>query len=337
MRSLPSRVGGPLALTAALTVALLATGCQDALTEPGVGASVQTREALELLPPDAAMVGMMNLRAARESDAVQTATGGAGLGLVSPDGSAEFDRFVRQTGFDPGEDLDLVYVAMPAGGQEHRGAFVGYGRFDRERLERFLATEAPADGRQLVATQINGVTAYLATDEDGSRGGIALPNDQMILAGDEATLTAMIGRLQGAGSQPSPTLQALLDRVAYPDGAWFVARDLPGLGGGRASDDGNPMNVAATRARTVVLSMGFERDGVAVRTFIEPTAETPADELADVFRGSIAAARMGVKDEPAALDMLDGVRVADRDGGVDVQAFLSPAFLAEMHRSSSAH
>ncbi len=323
----------PLAATSAplllAGLALWISGCQDSAAAPGVGDAVQTREALDLLPPDATMVGMMDLSAARASGAIATATGGAGLGLFSPGRSADFDAFVRQTGFDPGEDLDRVYVAST--GAESAGAFVAYGRFSRERLETYLAERpADADGPALVGTDIGGVPAYLATDDAGRRHGVALPNDRMILAGDEATLTAMLGRLGGAAAQPAPALQVLLDRVAYPDGAWFVARDLGAMEG-----DG-PMGVAGTQADAVVFSMDFGRDGVAVRAFVDPAASATPDALADVMRGGVAAARMEVKDEPAALDALDSVRITTAGDGVYVQAMLSPAFLAAMHREGGA-
>lgn len=314
-----------VAVATALGVAVTASGCQDSVAAPGVGDAAQTREALDLLPPDATMIGMVDLGAARASDAVATATGGAGLGLMSPGRSADFDAFVRQTGFNPGEDLDRIYVASTGG--EAQGAFVAYGRFSRERLEAYLADRPADDGPALVATDIGGVPAYLAADDAGHRHGIALPNDRMILAGDEATLTAMLGRLGGTAAQPAPAMQALLDRVVYPDGAWFVARDLESVAG---EGDG-PLGVAGAQVRALVLSMDFQRDGVAVRAFAEPAAPATPDALADVMRGGVAAARMGVKDEPAALDVLDGVRVTSASDGVDVQALLTPAFLAAMH------
>ena len=330
MNAFPRRrlsMGALTALAIGIVTALTASGCQDSAAAPGIGDAAQTREALDLLPPDAQMIGMVDLGAARASDAVATATGGAGLGLMSPGRSAEFDAFVRQTGFNPGEDLDRVYVASAGG--EAQGAFVAYGRFSRERLEAFLANRPANDGPALVATDIGGVPAYLAADDDGRRHGVALPNDRMILAGDEATLTAMLGRLGGAGTRPAPAMQALLDRVAYPDGAWFVAR---GLDATQMPGNDGPLGAASAQVRAMVLSMNFQRDGVAVRAFAEPAAPATPDALADVMRGGIAAARMGVKDEQAALDVLDGARVTAASDGVDVQAMLTPAFLAAMHR-----
>lgn len=315
---------GYFVLAAGALVAVIASGCQDTIAAPGVGASLQTTEALNVLPSDADVIGMMDLSAARESDALQAVTGGAGLEMLSPGGSAEFDAFVRQTGFDPGRDLDRVYVAAPAAGREEgRAAFVGYGRFSRERIERYLATQTE---HPMEATDIEGVPAYFTTD-DGRRGGFALPNDRMVLAGDEATLRQMLARMGTGGTAPAADVQALLDRVAFPDGAWFVARHLPD--GPAGADD--PAGLAARLAEGVAVSMDFGRDGVPVRAFVQ--TPQPAD-LADVLRGGVSAARIGAKDEPAFLSALDGVEVETAQGGVTVEAFLPTALLAEMHAQS---
>ena len=210
----------------------LASGCTDTVAAPGVGASAQTTDALTLLPANADVVGMMDFQAARGSEALDAMTGGAGLGFMSGEGSQDFDTFVRQTGFDPATDLDRVYVAASEGGAG-RAAFVAYGRFDRDRIERYVAGQPDLD---LEATDVEGLPVYLARSDDGERGGFALVNDQMILGGDEATLGQMIRRLGTAGQAPSADLQALLDRVQYPDGAWFVARGLDRMGGAVPAD-----------------------------------------------------------------------------------------------------
>ena len=302
----------------------LASGCTDTVAAPGVDASAQTTDALTILPADADVVGMMDFRAARGSEALDAMTGGAGLGFMSGGGSADFDTFVRQTGFDPESDLDRVYVAASEGAGPGRAAFVAYGRFDRERIERYVADQAELD---LVATDVEGVPVYLAQNEDGRRGGFALVNAQMVLGGDEATLGQMIRRLGTDGQAPGAELQALLDRVQYPDGAWFVARGLDRAGAGAGGPDASPAALAARAADGVVLSMRFGDDGVPVRAFVVTRADADAGDVADALRGGIAAAKMGVKDEPAALDVLDRAEVEARDGGVEVEAFLTTDFL----------
>ena len=311
-------------------LAVAASGCGDSLAAPGVGASAQTTDALALLPADATVYGMTDLAAARQSDALDAALGGTGLGMVSGRGSADFDAFVRMTGFDPAQDLDRVYVAgrADAAGQPERMAIVAYGRFDRDRIEQYLAGQ---DADEFEVTEAEGVPLYLAAEEDGPRVGFALVNGQMVLGGDEATLRGMVSRL-GTSATPAPAdLQALFDRVAYPGGAWFVARDL-GTSGLAGSGDAP---LPAQAADGLVVSMAFQSDGVPVRGFLSTKPGASTADVADVIRGGIAAARAGMKDEPAALDVLDDAEVEAEDGGVRVEAFLTPAFLASTRGASA--
>ncbi len=314
---------GLFAAVIGIAVALSVSACESGLNAPGVAVTAQSSEALSLLPTDAQTIGMMDLRAARESDAVQTATGGAGLGMVSPNGSSEFDDFVSRTGFNPGEDLDRVYIAASEG--RETAAFVGYGRFDRDRIARFVADQEEAEMEQ---TEIDGLPVYFSTDDDGQRAGFALVNNEMILAGDETSLRGMLARLGGAASSPSAEMQALLNRVQYPQGAWFIAQDLDIEG--PSSSDGDAMGAAATMADDMVVSMDFRRDGVAFDAYVSPRAGASADELVRVVKGGLAAARLSMKDEPNAVDVLDRVKVTEQGGGVDVEAFLPSSFLASV-------
>ncbi|WP_420453961.1 hypothetical protein [Rubrivirga sp.] len=322
-----------LALSAALGTLLVAgsalttTGCSDTFAAPGIGSSAQTTDALALLPTDADVYGMTNLAKARDSQALETALGDTGLGMVSGRGSADFDEFIRLTGFDPSQDLDRVFVAVSEGPSE-RAAFVAYGWFDRDKIERFVADNGEV---AFEVTEVEGLPVYLTTVEDGQRGGFALVNDEMVLAGDQATLTAMVRRLGTSATPRDAELQALFDRVAFPDGAWFVARGLDGAGL-QVDDDAPPSALAARAADGFVVSMDFGDDGVPVRAFLATKPEASTDDVADVVRGGISAARIGLKDEPSALDVLDRVEVVSEDAGVRVEGFLTPEFLAQTAR-----
>ena len=327
MTLLPPRARRALAIVSAVAVsaglAVSTSGCDDSLAAPGIGTSAQTTDALFLLPANASVYGMTNLAAARQSNALDAALGGTGLGMVSGRGSADFDEFVRMTGFDPSTDLDRVYLAgMP--GDAKRLALVAYGRFDRDRIEQFLATQ---DEAEVEVSEANGIPLYLATDDDGTRGGFALANSQMVLAGDEATLREMVGRLGTTGRAPDAELQGLFDRVTFPDGAWFVARGLD-QAGLEIPEDAPPSALAARAADGFVVSMAFEDTGVPVRAFVSTKPETSTADVADVIRGGISAARVGLKDQPSALDVLDDVVVEAEADGVRVEGFMTTEFLA---------
>ncbi|WP_412067469.1 hypothetical protein [Rubrivirga sp. IMCC43871] len=306
-------------------LALLAVGCSESLGAPGIGSSAQTTDALAILPNDADVYGMTNLAAARESQALEAALGESGLGMVTGRGSADFDEFVRLTGFDPSQDLDRVYVAGREGADG--GAFVAYGRFDRTRIEQFIADQEDV---AFEVTDVDGLPVYLATDDDGTRGGFALVNNEMVIAGDEATLRQMLARVGATTFSPDAELQALFDRVAYPDGAWFVAR---GFGDGmQIPDDAPPSAMAARAADGFVVSMSFEQGGIPVRAFLATKPQASTDDVADVVRGGISAARIGLKDQPEALDVLDDVDVNAEAEGVAITGFLTPDFLALTNR-----
>jgi hypothetical protein len=308
----------------------LGSGCSDSVAAPGIGSSAQTTDALAVLPSDADVYGMTNLAEARDSQALAAALGETGLGMVSGTGSEDFEAFVRLTGFDPTEDLDRVYVAAREG-RPKRAAFVAYGRFDRERIEQYVSDQSDVT---FEVSEIEGVPVYLATSDDGERSGFALANDEMVLAGDEATLVDMIRRLGTTVGPADPELQVLFDRVAFPDGAWFVARgfDRAGL---HVPDEAPPSAMAAHAAEGFVVSMNFEGDGIPVRAFLKTKPEANATDVADVVRGGISAARSGLKDRPSALDVLDRVEVEAEGDGVRVEGFLTSAFLTDAHESSS--
>ena len=220
-------------------------------------------------------------------------------------------------------------TSAPKAGDET--ALGGTGRALGSGSDTFGNTFADSDEADFEVTQIEGTAVYLTTSEDGRRGGFALASDQMVLAGDEATLTGMVQRLGTTARPAGPDLQALFDRVAFPDDAWFVARGLDRVTGEIPAEAG-PSALAARAAAGFVLSMRFDDDGVPVRAFLATKAEANPDDVGDVVRAGLSAMRIGMKDEPSALDVLDGVDVTAEAEGVRVEGFLTPAFLASAQR-----
>ena len=312
----------PIALALLLGGAVL-QGCETAVADAGP-VSLQTREALDVLPTDAAMVGMMDLKAARESGVVEALTGDA-LGSFGAQGGPELDAFVRVTGFDPGRDIDRVYVA----GTEADGpsGLVVYARFDRDRIERYIAENSP---EELTRSEIEGVPVYVGRD-GGRSFALALVNDGMAVAGTEEAVTAMLGRIRtGApGLSADAELSALIAKAQHRDGAWFAVRGMDAAG---SDATGDPMGQAARLTDDMVVSFGFGRDGIDIDAFAVPRAGTDAGDMADLVRGAVAGMRATAKAEPALMRALDAVEVRETGGGVRVEGFLADEMLAEMRR-----
>ena len=315
---------------ALLLAGLVFSGCQDSVSTAGGPVSLQTTEALDMLPAGAEMVGMIDFAAARQSDALSPMMQGQ-MSPFGTDGSGEMDRLIRLTGFDPETDIDRVYIAGSP--EAETGALVVYARFDRERIERAIADEAPDE---VTRTEIEGVPAWISPEEEGEAFAFALPNDQMMVAGSESAVREMLARLASGqkGLSTDASLMALVQKARHSDGAWFVVRGIDASG---APEADGAMNQLGGLAESVVMSIGFQNDGMAVDSYIAPRAGTAAGDVADVTRAAVSAMRMQAKAEPGMMDVLDDVDVKEEGTGVRVTAFMPQALMAEMHRDAAAH
>lgn len=307
-------------LPALLIAAVGLAGCESPLESPGE-LTLATRNALEVLPPGATVVGMFNAEAARSSAAFETLTGGSlAFRGLDGEGAARFDAFIQATGFDPEEDLRRVYFAAIEG--EEAPAFVVYADYDRERLDAYVREQPDL---RFERGQMGEVPVYTHRDGDDAMA-FALVNDEMLVASSPAGVRAMIDRLAGASRslQDDGEMMALIRRTSHPEGVWVAVRELPD----HAGDDS--FGQAGRSVSDAVVSVGFERDGVALAALAR-TREgvTPAD-VADLVRGAVAGARMQAKSDPALMRALDGVRVRETSEGVEVQAFLDEAALQAM-------
>ncbi len=311
----------PLAL---LLVGGAATGCQDAVSVAGGPVSLQTTEALDVLPANAQMVGMIDFAEARQSGSLDNMMKGE-MSPFGANGSPEMDEFIRLTGFDPATDIDRVYIAGSP--EAETGALVVYARFDRDRIERAIESEAP-DGAELTRTEIEGVPAWIANEASGEAFAFALPNDKMMMAGTESAVRAMLARHANGtkGLSSNADMIALVEKARYQDGAWFVVRGIDAQSAQASGDDA--MGQLGNLAENVVMSVGFKSDGMDVDAYIVPRAGAAAGDVADVARAAVSAMRMQAKAEPAMMDALDGVKVDEEGAAVRMNGFMPQSMLA---------
>lgn len=310
-----------------LALALAATvfaGCESGLDAPMAALSLQTRDALDVLPADAQMVAMVNVEAVRTTPFFADHSGPFGAESMDAESAARFEQFVRLTGFDPEEDIRRIYLAVV---EEDHPAFVVYADFDRARIDDYLERNTP-DG--FTWTSYRDLPVYLVREDDRTFG-FSILSDEMMVAGDEPTLHAMIDRVAtGAGGlSTNATLMGLIERASYPDEAWFVLRDFDTPDHDEAGDGEPTMQELAHAMRLVdqaVVSFDFQPSGVAMTALGLTGSAQRAEDVADVVRGSVAVMRTGMQDEPAFADILDNVRVRAQSDAVQIQATLPEAF-----------
>ncbi|MEO1479800.1 MAG: hypothetical protein AAFV01_14600 [Bacteroidota bacterium] len=308
-------VAAPLALTA----------CTSPTAEQAGAFTLTTRTALDLLPADADVVGLINVAEARASDALASLTdAGMGIDSMTGEGAARINDFMARTGFDFEEDTERVYVAAnPNSGSV---VMLMYADVDRARIDAYLQDQSDMDTER---TLYRDTPLFVSTDSDGEAFSFALPNDEMMVGGDDASVRAVLDRMAdgGSGLRADATMMALLDHAAHPDDAWFAVRSMDFAAQRGPSD---AVLDAGQYMQRIVVSAGFGDDGLDVSFFGQTADSIAPGDVADIVRGAISGMRMSAKDEPELMRALDGMRVSEARDAVRVDAFVSEALLAEM-------
>ncbi|MEM8600026.1 MAG: hypothetical protein AAGF99_08895 [Bacteroidota bacterium] len=313
----------PLLLVAA---PLAFTACTSPTAEQAGAFALTTRTALDLLPADAEVVGLINVAEARASDALASLTdAGMGLDSMTGEGAARVDDFMARTGFDLEEDLERVYVAA----NPEAGSFVMlmYADVDRARMDAYLQEQTDVDTERTLYRE---TPIYVSSDAEGEAFSFALPNDEMMIGGSDATVRAVLDRMAdgGAGLRSDATMMGLLDHAAHPDDAWFAVRSMDEFRSAGESSDA--ILGAGEFMQRLVVSAGFGADGLDVSFFGQTTDAVAPSDVADIVRGAISGMRMTAKDNPELTRALDRMRVSEARDAVRVDAFVSEALLAEM-------
>lgn len=284
----------------------LLVGCENQVETP-VAMTLQARSAVEVLPADVQVVGMINLQDMRTNAAFDTFAPARVGGEVS----ARIQDFIDATGFDPETDLQEVYVAAPALDDQAAPSFVAYATFDRDRLEAFVEQNL-AD--TFDRTNYNGITIYRATEDDHVLA-FAIANENMIVGStDVASVEAMLDRLSGAGTALDDDAETmkLIALASGGSSAWFVARDI-GKHVPAAADPGKAIErdiqQIGKALQDVAVSVRIQQDGAEGTVFMLPQVGVSSSDVADLTRGVVAAMKASPDVDAYALRMLDQVKV----------------------------
>ncbi len=318
---------------ALFAVLFLITGCEN--VQSSAELTLQTRGALDVLPANVQTVGMLNLDEARASEAFALA-GGDRFSIMNMGGehAARFEDFIAATGFNPDADLHRVYFGALGGpGPARMPYFVVFADYDRARLDAYVSGQ---DDLELERSTYADAPVYV-TARDGDEMAFALVNDDMIVASSQAGVFDMLDRIEvGSGGLSGNTrMMDLIRRAGYPDDMWVTVRDLSSSSGDMADDD-HPMSQAGRMLDDVVLSVGFQDDGLDVNAFGTTRNGAHPSDMADLVRGSVSVMKLQVESEDALFDVLDRVRVDDMDDGIEVRAFLSADALRAMRATGDA-
>jgi hypothetical protein len=245
--------------------------------------------------------------------------------------AARMRDFLEESGIDPSKDITRMYMAVTEENGRETPSFVVYGSFDRDRIEESVQSSF---GDDLTQTVHDRTTIFEASADRSKRGdktlSFAVVNDDMIV-GSASTqgVTAMLDRRGGTASGDDD----LVRRASQGQSVWFVARDIDApTGGDRSAEKGSAeMRKLGRAVQTAAGSFSLAQDGTLDgQMWLVPKSGASADDVADVARGALAAAKQQAKDKPAWAQMLDDVDISSESERVAITLRVPSDLLDEM-------
>ncbi|HEV8608539.1 MAG TPA: hypothetical protein VGS98_00510 [Thermoanaerobaculia bacterium] len=315
-----------------------------ALTLAFAGATAPTLaaasdEALALVPPDVASVGVIHL------DALRSSPFAARLFAETDDLAVDGDaaKFLAETGLRPRQDVDMVVVAGLASNRIHGpedGLVIFQGRFEPARLE--AAMEARGAIRK--PTPQGDYLLLGDTHGENNRAAIAVLNQRLVVAGSPESVTRALAARQsgGSGFLRGEGLGRQIHRVPAGASAWAIvdATRAPFAGGPRRSEDGDAADALVGAMKSVslfVFHATTRGDSLELSATGVTADEETRDLLEDALKGVIAMWRLAIHEKsPDMVPILRKFEIESDREGVTIHGTLPGSFLRKMAEKRQA-
>ncbi len=318
-----------------LTLGTVLTGCEPhQLQVFKETISTQTKTAIDVLPANAAYVGMMNMQDLKSNEYTDLFSQNGLLNSNAPqEGLARLQDFIDATGFDPEQDLKEIYIASAEVGEDKEPAvsIVAYASIEQEELQSYVEDRL-AD--ELQTSTYRGVEIFEGKEEGSPSFSFA--NDNMIIAATSTSLLEeMIDRLEGKGTSlgANDEMMGLIAMASSGESGWLVAQKPEGMQF-KSSSAGDDMEQAVRRIWTaldqVVVALNVEASGMEGEVFFYPTADVSADDLSSLMNGMVALAKASPELDEEGLDMLDQIRASSKGDHVRVDVSIDNAMIEKM-------
>lgn len=313
--------------TLGVLLALILTGCENQLEAPNT-LTLQTKNAVEILPANVQVVGMVDVQAMH------------GNTSLFPHGADEFSfddlggelgariqAFLEATGFDPMQDVQHIYVAMTEGRTEPIPNVVAYASFDQDRMENYIDQNLD---QEVTRSDHNGVTVYRAHQKEESMF-FALAAESMVVASTEVgAVHAMLDRLaeEGHALEDDAETIDLITLVSQGSSAWMVARNV-GNHVPQHAMSGKALEKSAQQIgqaiRDLAISFTVEEDGADATVILTPADRVNTDDVETLTKGFIAALKAAPDTDEVRLRFLDEMKVNTKGEAVRVSFFVDSA------------
>ncbi|NNF03420.1 MAG: hypothetical protein HKN17_03040 [Rhodothermales bacterium] len=311
-----------------MLLASAATGCDSESLVSSDSDHLNT--ALSLLGSDGVVLGYADFEAIeRHADLwYETVTGEA------PERDAISDEFESRTGVDVENDVRAMFGTIHGGIESEQGSAIVFGTWDSDEVIDHLDLHTGIS--RVEHSGPDDFTAYGVTDMRAGDGTLFLavsPDGFILMSSSESRFESM---MQRASSMEPPTGGGpLLDDLA-PYDAWMVVNDVRSMLPDVMPRDGQ-FGMVGPLLETVAAA-GFGADltdeSAEALLLLQPRDDVRAEDLANIIRGAISAARFQFMNDPDApamlLDLLERVEVEARSTTVTVSISISRSEAADL-------
>jgi hypothetical protein len=302
-------------------------------------ASAASDEALALVPPDVASVGVIHLDALRSSPFAARLF--SETDELAVDGDAT--KFLAETGLRPRQDVDVVVVAGLASNRIHGsedGLVIFEGRFDPARLE--AAMEARGAIRK--STPQGDYLLLGGRHGEGNRAAIAVLSERLVVAGSPASVDRALAdrKAGGSGFLRGEGIGRQIHRVPSGASAWAIvdATRAPFAGGPRRSEDGDAADALVGAMKSVslfVFHATTRGDALELSATGITADEETRDLLEDALKGVVAVWRLAIHEKsPDMVPILRKFEIESDREGVTIHGTLPGSFLRKMAEQREA-
>jgi len=314
-------------------VALLAAGTVGCDSESLVTSDAGHLDtALRLLGPDGIATGYVDVEAI-ESHANLWAESVTGQ---MPERDGMTDEFESRTGVDVENDMDAFFGTVHGGFGREDGSIIVFGTWDTDDVIDHLD-----DNQEINRIEHNGPESFTAYGMAGLQAGLqpglqaehgtfflaVAPAGYILMTSSESRFESMMAR--ALTDDPVLSEEPFLDELSGYD-AWMTARDLRGMLSDTDMPQGGEFGMIAPVFESIAragMGLDLTDETAAALMLVQPRDDVRAEDLANVIRGGIAAARFQIMSDPDApeimQELLDRIDVDARSNAVAVTMSIS--------------
>lgn len=297
--SRPSLRSAPLALL--LLSGLLGAACQK------TSGPRAARDDLALAPRETDIVLTINLKRVRGSVLWKK--------LIEfrdkdPNSKKQYDDFVKKCHFDPLNQIDSIFLALPQSVDQSREfALVARGAFNEAELVSCMRQTAKENqGKEVTETPYLNHKLYTV---GGQEGAFAVLDSKLAIMGGREWSRKLIdqheNRVPGNGAKDHKELTDLVRRTQQGDGIWGAGLVPPSVTEKLKS---NPQLGSAASMKSIFGSVDLGK-GMSIRLNLDLAGDAEAGELSAKVKDQLASARKNPRVQVLGLGAyFDAIKVA---------------------------